>query len=223
MENSTTVERAVKLLFELGASPGGLTATELAKRLDTQRPPLYRLLQTLSAYRLIRRDELKLYTLSVGVLELARAVSEPLDALVRPILQTAADQTGLSAMLLLAEGDALVTVLSVTPRTPGMHLASTPGFVHPTGPTAPRLAVLSLRSPKTDDSPEIVAARAAGYAVTTGAAIPGRTALASPVLVGSNRQEGAVLLISFQDDVEEAVEICRHTAQTITRLFQVSS
>jgi hypothetical protein len=63
-----------------------------------------------------------------GVLELARALSDPFIERARPALQSAADASGFSAMLNLAEDEALVVVLCATPRAPGMHLTTPPGL-----------------------------------------------------------------------------------------------
>ncbi|GGH40912.1 MarR family transcriptional regulator [Microbacterium album] len=162
-ESSTTVDRSIRLLFELAQHPDGLTVSELARRLDTQRPPLYRQLRSLMEARLVRRTENKLYQLGVGVLELARAFADPFTERARPALQQAADATGHSAMLNFAEGDALVLALSATPRAAGMHLSTPVGFVYPEGPIAPRVAMLAARPPAPDEDEVVTATRARGY------------------------------------------------------------
>jgi DNA-binding IclR family transcriptional regulator len=165
-EGSTTVDRSVRLLFELARNPEGLTVSELARRLDTQRPPLYRQLRTLTEARLIRRTEGKLYRLGVGVLELARAFSDPITERARPALQVAADASGYSAMLNLAEDDALVMVLCATPRTPGMHLTTPTGFLYPEGLIPPRVAMLAARPAADGEAPVVTEARERGYTGT---------------------------------------------------------
>ncbi|GGH40950.1 transcriptional regulator [Microbacterium album] len=156
----------MRLLFELAQHPEGLTVTELARRLGTQRPPLYRQLRTLLDARLIRRTEGKLYRLGVGVLELARAFSDPLLERARPLLQSAADATGYSAMLNVAEGDALVLVWCATPRAPGMHLTTPIGFLYPDGLIPPRVAMMASRPRDAEEPLVVTEARERGYVGT---------------------------------------------------------
>ena len=201
-DSSKTVGRAAHLLFELADNPDGLTVTELAKLVNTQRAPLYRLLRTLSAYRLIRRDQNKLYFLSAGVLELARAVAEPLGTLVRPVLQDLADSTNTTAMLVLSEGDALVTALNATPDTGEMHITTTIGFRHPDGPIATRIAIMAGRPASPDDDPTVVEARRKGYATSASATMVGRFGIAAPVALGPSHPEGCILLVTFREKTE---------------------
>jgi len=127
---STTVERAVALLWELYDAPDGLSASELARRLETQRTALYRLLRPFLRSQFIRRDERKRYFLGFGITALARAVAQPIEAITQRPLQGLADATGCAAMIIADTDGTLVTVASATPREPGMYVASPNGFVH---------------------------------------------------------------------------------------------
>jgi len=201
IDSSKTVDRGIRLLFELAENPRGLTVTELASRLGTQRPPLYRLLQTLSDYRLIRRDDNKLYTLSIGVLELARAFSAPFIDRARGPLQEAADATGASAMLNLADGDSLVVALCVPPRSSDIHLAIQAGTRYPHHQVAPWVAILAAR-PEQDDDPDLVReARARGYATSAGQVRPGLGGVA--VALTLPQTEGSISLVSSSPDEDE--------------------
>ncbi|MEV4668619.1 helix-turn-helix domain-containing protein [Microbacterium sp. LWO12-1.2] len=129
-DSSTTVERSIALLWELYANPEGLSASDLARRLDTQRTALYRLLRPFLRTQFIRRDDRKRYYLGFGITALARAVAEPIENLVRDSLQKLADDTDCSAMIIADTDGILVTVASAGPQRPGMHVAAPPGFVH---------------------------------------------------------------------------------------------
>ncbi|MEV4852877.1 helix-turn-helix domain-containing protein [Microbacterium sp. LM3X-1.2] len=129
-DSSTTVERSIALLWELYANPEGLSASDLARRLDTQRTALYRLLRPFLRTQFIRRDDRKRYYLGFGITALARAVAEPIESLVRDTLQKLADATDCSAMIIADTDGILVTVASASPQRPGMHVAAPPGFVH---------------------------------------------------------------------------------------------
>jgi DNA-binding IclR family transcriptional regulator len=220
-DSSQTVGRAVRILFELAAVPRGLTVTELAKRVNTQRAPLYRVLDTLSAYRLIRRNQNKLYFLSIGVLELARTVSEPLENLVRPALQDLANATNTTAMLILAEGDVLTAALAVTPEShQDMHITATAGFRLPDGPIPSRLVMDAALPSGPSDSAEIVAVRRRGYAASHGMSPTGRFGIAAPVILGPNHPRACILLITLREAAEEEfVPAITDAAAQISALF----
>lgn len=200
LEESKSLDRALQLLFELAKNPQGLSATELARRLSTQRPPLYRTLRTLLRYRMITRDEGKLYRLGTGVLELAQFVSGSIIDEVQPILQRAADAAALTAMLVVKQNDDIVTLTTAKPSKLGMYIDTAPGFVHPTGDTAPRIAMRALAGPTPEDPDEVRRAREDGVATTHGAALAGRTAIASGFSLGTARQDSAVLFVTMEND-----------------------
>lgn len=218
-ENAQTVERAARLLFVLAEHPEGAGVSELARMLDTQRAPLYRILRALEQYRLIHRNDRRRYVLGIGILELARDVAEPLEERVAPLLQVAADRAGQTVMLVIDQADDIVTLLSVTPRSPGMHLTTNPGFVHPPGDSAPRRAIAALHAPTDEDSTEIIEARERGYATTEGAVVPGRVATAVGVFVGTDRRPGAVMIVSPSFD-PDYVGICQEAARRVGQVFQ---
>ena len=55
-ETSQTLDRGLRVLDVLAASPGGLTVTELAGRLEVNRTVVYRLVSTLEGHALVRKD-----------------------------------------------------------------------------------------------------------------------------------------------------------------------
>lgn len=196
--SSTTLDRSILLLFELAANPEGLTVSELARRLGTQRAPLYRQLRSLTNGRLIRRAEDKTYQLGLGVLELARAFSTPINEKARPILQQIANQTGFTAHLSLAEGEALVLAASATPNSPGMHLTTRAGYTYDQTMSAPRVAMLASK-PRSDEEPEIVSTtRARGYVSTQETWVrPGLFGISMPIKVSG--MHGALSVIAPKD------------------------
>ena len=144
-DSSSTLERALALLWQLYAEPEGLTASELAARLDTQRTALYRLLRPFLREQFIRRDTRKRYYLGFGITALARAVAEPLESIVRVPLQRLADASGSTAVLVADTDGILVTVASAQPAVPGIHLSVPTGFVHD-GSSSVRTAVQAIRA-----------------------------------------------------------------------------
>lgn len=217
-DSSKTVDRGIRLLFELAENPRGLTVTELATRLGTMRPPLYRLLKTLSDYHLIRRDDNKLYSLSIGVLELARAFSAPFVERARGPLQEAADSSGCSAMLNLADGDSLVVALCTPPRSSEVHLAIQSGTRYPHKGVAPWVAILAARPESDDDSQQVRETRERGYATSTGNIRPGLGGVA--VALRLPNAEGSISLVSSspEEDEERMILAARVAARTISAM-----
>lgn len=214
---STTVDRAGALLQLLAANPEGLGITVLTRHLNTQRAPLYRILEALIKHRLVRRDEQKRYALGVGTLQLARAFSAQFPAGVDQMLATLADETETTASLISVDGDVLTTIAAKTPNTSAAHVYTPPGFQHPDGPLSMRIALAALNPPSDDDSDEVRQARELGYAVGHGrvvharygmsAVVPGLAEGASPVVLA---------LVSLNDiDHERLAEPLLRTAQLI--------
>jgi len=213
---STTVDRAGALLVLLAENPAGLGITDLTRRLGTQRAPLYRILQALIEHRLVRRDPQKRYLLGVGTLQLARAYEAQLPTGVEPVLRRLADETGLTASLVSADGDVLTTILSTPPSTDGEHVFTPPGYRHPEGPLAIRMALAASRPPEPDELDEVTAARSRGYAIARTAA--GRMPYAIATVVPST-EAGTVVILALVSlgpfEVERAAEPLVQAAQVI--------
>ncbi|MDO8252140.1 MAG: IclR family transcriptional regulator C-terminal domain-containing protein, partial [Rhodoferax sp.] len=73
-DGTASLEKAMDILDVLGSSPQGLSQVELSGRLDLPRTTLYRLLATLVARGMVRRDPLRrVYCLGFRCFELARS------------------------------------------------------------------------------------------------------------------------------------------------------
>ncbi|MGO2110703.1 MAG: helix-turn-helix domain-containing protein [Pseudoclavibacter sp.] len=192
---STTVERAGALLKLLVENPDGLGVAALTRELDTQRAPLYRILEALQRHQLVRRDERKRYLLGAGTLELAHAFSAQFERGVESLLRRLADETALTASLLTADGhDTLTTIMSITPSTVAEHVFTPPGFRHPAGKLASRVALYASRPPEPDEWPEVAEARERGYAVATTAA---SIRYAVSVVVPGTAKAGSALVLTL--------------------------
>jgi len=214
---STTVDRAGDLLQLLAESPQGLGITELTRRLNTQRAPLYRILQALIDHRLVRRDPHKRYLLGVGTLQLARAYEAQFPVGIEPALRRVADDTGLTASLVSADGDVLTTVVSITPSTVAEHVFTPPGFRHPDGPLATRMAVLASKPPQPGELEEVTAARSRGFAIGRRAAIPVPYAVAAviPTAEQTDSRLALTLLSLASFEVDDVAEPLLRTAYAI--------
>lgn len=218
MDRSKTVDRSIRLLFELADNPRGLTVTDLAGRLGTERPPLYRVLRTLSDYKLITRDSDKRYTLSIGILALVRAFNAPFLDRARLQLQGAADEAGHTALLHLADGDTLLVALCVVPRTPGVHLTVQLGtpYTYPDG--APWTVIFSARPASANDSDAVREARARGFAESYGRIRPGVGGISVPLRLPD--QEGSLSLVGsgLIENRDRVVAIAQQAARSLAEI-----
>ncbi|UOQ59571.1 helix-turn-helix domain-containing protein [Leucobacter rhizosphaerae] len=205
---STTVSRAVRLLGLLAEHPEGLTITELAAALQTQRPPLYRIANSLLDRRLIHRRADARYVLGGGLLDLALPMQRSLeDVFVEP-LQRAANAAAAGAVLVLEGADGLVAAVSQSPETTQLHLVTPVGHHFTEGPIAPRLAIEAQRPAARD--PESMSAlldevRDRGYATSGGAAFAGAWAVAFPVQLPEQYGLACAMLVTLQERDEAGV------------------
>ncbi len=119
-DGTASLEKAMDVLDAIGAAPQGLSQTELSARLAVPRTTLYRLLATLVARGMIRRDPLRrVYCLGFKCFELARkAHANPdLVAAASQELRALRDLTGETSYLAVLDG---LEVLSLE-RCDGAH------------------------------------------------------------------------------------------------------
>jgi DNA-binding IclR family transcriptional regulator/streptogramin lyase len=119
-DGTASLEKAMDILDVLGSSSQGLSQVELSRRLDLPRTTLYRLLATLVARGMVRRDPLRrVYCLGFRCFELARsAYAMPdLAAAAGVELRALRDLTGETSYLATLDG---LEVLSLE-RCDGAH------------------------------------------------------------------------------------------------------
>jgi len=220
---STTVERAGAILQLLAQNPSGMSITELTRAFDTQRAPLYRILNALIAYRLVRRDSKKDYTLGVGTIFLAQSYLSQFPSGVNSVLSQLADDTGLTVTLVSADGDVLTTIVSITPSLEvDQHLYTPPGYVFPSGPLATRTALAALEPPSPDEDPEVTEARAKGYAASTWTRGVVRHAMSAviPYETTSGTRLAIALISLMPFDVEARADALLTAVQTLGVMFR---
>ncbi|WP_449283892.1 helix-turn-helix domain-containing protein [Leucobacter sp.] len=207
---STTVSRAVDLLHLLAASDEGISVTDLARELGTQRPPLYRIIGSLAERGLVHRTSRGRYVLGAGLLELARPLERTLDELVAEPLQRAANTAEAGAVLVLDTAEGLIAAVSKSPDTAEMHLVTPVGHRFSEGPIAPRLVIDSARSGGSDD----IGRR--GYATSSGKALAGAWAAAFPVSLPEQYGPACVMLVTMRPgDADRLIAAGRAAAADI--------
>lgn len=166
----------------------------LAAALGVHRSIAYRIVRTLEAHRLVERDGGGGCRPGVRLALLGRGVRSPLRIAALAELGPLADELGMTAFLVVADGDDAVTIESVEPRGSSVHVAYRPGNRHPLVSGAPGLALLAGVAPQPGERAEVAAARSAGWVHTTSEVLAGMASVAAPVVV-SGRCEGAVAVV----------------------------
>jgi DNA-binding IclR family transcriptional regulator len=197
---SKTLHHGLVILEELARRPEGLTVTEVADAVGVHRTVAHRLLRTLEAHQLVRRDEHKRVRLSTGLVSLAESVEHGLRAVALPVLERLAETTQATAHLVVRESATHARVLLVVePRRAPMHIAFKPGqsIEMPRGSAA--MAILSTEPPSEGERLEVARARADGYAISAGEVVPSTVGVSVGVPRGRTTPPAAIGLSLFDE------------------------
>jgi DNA-binding IclR family transcriptional regulator len=144
-ETAQTLDRGLRLLTLVAESQGGLTVTEAAAALGVGRAVVYRLVTTLAAHGLVRRDAEGRIRLGLAVVQLARRAQPLLAEVAMPALRRLAEDLGATAHLTVADGEALALAV-VEPSWTAFHVAYRTGSRHPLDRGAAGQAILAART-----------------------------------------------------------------------------
>lgn len=194
-----TLDRGVRVLELLAEAPGALTIAQIADGLGVHRSIAYRLLRTLERHRLVRRDENAGYRPGVGLAVLARTVDASLQAAALPELTELARDLGMTAFVVVRDGDDAVTLHTVEPRQSQVHVAYRPGIRHPVDRGAPGLALLAGGPVRTDEREAVSSARGRGWAWSRGEVLTGLSSVSAPIR-DRDRATAAAVAVVFLDD-----------------------
>lgn len=223
---SLTLSRGIQLLEFVCAADTAPTIGEVAQQLGIHRSAAYRLLRTLEAHYLVRRDDAGKVLPAAGLTNLARGVENSLQTVGLPIMTKIADALEMSCFIAVAQGTdcfTLVTVEATTSHAVTQH----PGTRHHLDRGAPGVALLSGLSEhqradldglelsakaKTD----LAQAQADGYASSFDEVIPGVGSVAVP-LMAAGQLPAALAVVFPHQEVDEAriVKLLRDGARTI--------
>jgi DNA-binding IclR family transcriptional regulator len=207
-ETSQTLDRGLRVLEVLAATPGGLTVTALAGEVGVNRTVVYRLITTLEQHGLARRDVAGLVHVGLGVLSLARGLQPVLRELAAPVLRSLAEELGMTAHLTVADGGEALAIAVFEPTWTDFHVGYRVGSRHPLGQGAAGRAILRGREP--DPS---------GYVETAGELQAGARGVAAP-LVGVDAFEASVGIVTL-GDLDAAVvgpKVVAAAAEVVRRL-----
>lgn len=182
-ELAQTLDRGLRVLEFLGSSTNGYTASEVSQHIGVHRSIAARLLATLAYRRFATRHADGRFVIGAGVFSLARMVARDLVSTAQPMLRDATERTVATSVLHVADGDEVVTVLSIEPPAANFRVGMRVGARGPLDLAAHGMAILAGRPAVEGERPEIGEARKRGYAISTGEVVPGYTGLSAPVRV----------------------------------------
>jgi DNA-binding IclR family transcriptional regulator len=201
---SQTLHRGLRILELLAAAEHPCSTTELSHELGVHRSIVYRLLRTLEDHHLVTRDAEGGARPSVGLSVLARSVRRSLQTAVLPELSSLADDLGMTAFLVVRDGDEAVTIQSVEPRHSAVHVIYRPGNRHPVWCGAPGYALLAGGPARPDEPAEAIAARARGWAFSCAEVLPGMSAVAAPLRDRAGTVPGAIAVVYVNHATDRA-------------------
>ncbi|WP_033294956.1 IclR family transcriptional regulator [Amycolatopsis jejuensis] len=211
-ELAQTLDRGLQVLEFLGASVNGFTATEVAQHVGIHRSIAARLLATLAHRKFATRMSDGRYVIGTGLFSLARMVSRDLISIATPMLRDATERVVATSVLHVADGDEVVTVLSIEPPSANFRVGMRVGARGPLDLAAHGVAILAGRPAQPGERALVSQARERGYATTTGEVVPGYTGLSAPVYIGgeATASVGLVIPAARGDEVPElAAEVLK--------------
>lgn len=169
-ETAQTLDRGLRLLRLVADTPGGLSMSEAAQALGVGRAVVYRLVATLAAHSLVRRDRGGRVRLGTAVLDLARQAHPLVADAALPPLRALAEELGATAHLTVADAGEALALLVVEPSWTQLHVAYRTGSRHPLDRGAAGRAILAGRRGD------------AGYQSSAGELESGAHGVAAPVV-----------------------------------------
>ncbi|VBA61428.1 IclR family transcriptional regulator [Mycobacterium attenuatum] len=201
MTGSQTLARGLTALQLVAVSPSGLTMQEVADRVGVHRTIAYRLLATLTQFRLVAKGEDGRYRPAAALAVLGSSFDHNLRQLSLPTLRSLADELGTTVSLLVAEGDQQVAVAVIVPTQVAYQLAFHEGSRYPLDRGAAGIALLASLPPRQGERDLVAATRERGWVMTYGEIEPNTYGLAVPVRRAAPSPPTCINLISHREDM----------------------
>jgi len=187
-----TLDRGLSALALIAGAAEPPTINEIADALNIHRSMAYRIVRTLEAHGMARRDTGGRCHPGHGLASLGRGVERPLRELARPELERLANRLGMTAFVAVPSGGDVVTIDSAAPAGSDSMISYRPGTRHPLERGAPGLAILAGQPPVRGERPDVSQARQQGWAQSTGEVISGLGSLATWIAGNDGIAIGAV-------------------------------
>ncbi|BBY82699.1 helix-turn-helix domain-containing protein [Mycolicibacterium pulveris] len=198
---SQTLARGLAALQLVATARAGLTAQEVADSIGVHRTIVYRLLATLSQFRLVAKGEDGRYRGGAALAVLGASFDNNLRQLCLPTLRALADELGSTVSLLVAEGDQQVAIAVIVPTNVFYQLSFHEGSRYPLERGAAGIALLASMPPRPGERDLVPLARKQGWVITHGEIEPNTYGLAVPVRRQPPSPPTCINLISHREDV----------------------
>jgi DNA-binding IclR family transcriptional regulator len=204
---SQTLSRGLAVLKSVAHMPNGGTASELAAITGLDRTVVHRLLNTLVATGFAEHTAGGTYHIGPEIRVLAALSGQSVADLAQPHLQTLADRHTGTAMLCLADSDAIVAIAVAVPTNAESHLAYRRGSRHPIDRGAGARAIMAGRPPADGEPSAVTAARRQGWTIAHGEVEEGAHAIAAPISRNGDTIDACVMFISHRADSVRAAQL----------------
>jgi DNA-binding IclR family transcriptional regulator len=174
---------------------------ELANQIGVHRTIAYRLLSTLTQFRLVAKGDDGRYRPAAGLAVLGASFDHNVRQLSLPTLRALADDLGTTVSLLVAEGDEQVAIAVIVPTQVAYQLAFHEGSRYPLDRGAAGIALLASMPPRPGERDLVTAARHCGWVTTHGEIEPNTYGLAVAVHRPAPSPPTCINLISHREDV----------------------
>ncbi len=198
---SQTLARGLAALQLVATARAGLTAQEVADSIGVHRTIAYRLLSTLSQFRLVAKGEDGRYRAAAALAVLGASFDNNVRQLSLPTLRALADELGSTVSLLVAEGDQQVAIAVIVPTNVFYQLSFHEGSRYPLERGAAGIALLASMPPRPGERDLVPLARQQGWVITHGEVEPNTYGLAVPVRRQPPSPPTCINLISHREDV----------------------
>jgi DNA-binding IclR family transcriptional regulator len=198
---SQTLARGLTALRLVADAPSGLTVQQVADEIGVHRTIAYRLLATLSQFRLVAKGQDGRYRPAAGLAVLGASFDRNVRQLSVPILRALADDLGTTVSLLVAEGDQQVAIAVIVPTQVAYQLAFHEGSRYPLDRGAAGIALLAAMAARPGERDLVHRAREQGWVITHGEIEPNTYGLAVPVHRPPPSPSTCINLISHREDV----------------------
>lgn len=192
---SQTLDRGLRVLEHVAASARPLTTVEVARDVGLHRSITYRMLRTLESRRLVARNRDGGWLPGSGLAVLASNVMPDVRLGAQSVLESLANETAMTAFLVIRDHDEAVTASVVEPRTAIAHVTYRPGRRHPVTRGAPGIALLAGGPPVPAERSEVALCRRRGWAFTESEVLPGMKACSAPVIAADGSCSAAVSVV----------------------------
>ena len=198
---SQTLARGLAALQLVAASRTGLTAQQVADDIGVHRTIAYRLLSTLSQFRMVAKGEDGRYRSAAALAVLGASFDNNLRQLSQPTLRVLADELGSTVSLLVAEGDQQVAIAVIAPTNVFYQMSFHEGSRYPLDRGSAGIALLASMPPRPGERDLVPQTRQQGWVITHGEVEPNTYGLAVPVRRRPPSPPTCINLISHREDV----------------------